>query len=99
MLGCVGRHWKVSSEPFPSFRKFKERERLRDSRQRARCDRGWGRKSALACVRGVQCDPWGWPSARPWTRGAARSVAQHGGFHFKTLSALPLSAVAATPCA
>lgn len=27
VLGCVGRHWKVSSEPFPSFRKFKERER------------------------------------------------------------------------
>lgn len=31
VLGCVGRYWKMSFEPFPSFRKFKERERERDS--------------------------------------------------------------------
>lgn len=85
MLGCVGRHGKMSFEPFPSFSKFKEREILRDSRQRAQCDQGWDRKCAIACVRGVQCDQQGWPSASPWTRGASTSVAQPGGFYVKTL--------------
>lgn len=80
MLGCVGRHGRclLSHSPVSvSLRRERDSGTLGGGHQ--------GQGCAIACIRGVQCDQRGWPSASPWTRGASTSVDQPGEFHVKTL--------------